>query len=138
MTDMPDPDPCRILIIDDEAGVALTLARSLEKRGCRVDTVEDGLEGIRKASLKSYDAVISDVRMPGPPVSEVVAEIRRIQGPNVPVIGISGTPWLIDPQLFDAVLPKPFLQKELLAVLGSVLPGRGSFPAGNDERALRD
>jgi hypothetical protein len=44
----------------------------------------------------------------------VVEHIRNSRKNSVPVIGISGTPWLIQDLGFDAVLPKPFPLQDLV------------------------
>jgi DNA-binding response OmpR family regulator len=58
--------------------------------------------------------VITDLRMPGIDGKGVVKHIRSSQKSTVPVIGISGTPWLIQDLGFDAVLPKPFPLQDLV------------------------
>jgi nitrogen-specific signal transduction histidine kinase/CheY-like chemotaxis protein len=54
----------RILVVDDDEEVALTLADVLRRQGHEVDTVFGARDGIERARGKSYDIIISDVRMP--------------------------------------------------------------------------
>lgn len=68
----------------------------------------DGYEGIQKFDDGSYDIVITDLRMPRLDGKGVVRHIRNSQKNSIPIIGISGTPWLIQDSGFDVVLPKPF------------------------------
>ena len=53
-----------ILVVDDDEEVALTLADVLRRQGHEVDTVFGAKDGIDRARRKSYDIIISDVRMP--------------------------------------------------------------------------
>jgi len=62
----PDADAEKgtILVVDDDEEVALTLADVLRVQGHEVDTVFGAKDGIDRARHKSYDIIISDVRMP--------------------------------------------------------------------------
>lgn len=53
----------RILLVDDEIAVLLTLKAVLEISGFDVDTATSGLEGRHKLRAKQYDMVITDMRM---------------------------------------------------------------------------
>lgn len=57
----------RVLIIDDEAAIRTALARFFTRRGWSVDEAAEGKTGIDKllAPENTYDAIISDLRMPG-------------------------------------------------------------------------
>jgi CheY-like chemotaxis protein len=54
----------RILIIDDDATVGITLGRMLELQGHVVTRVETAAEGLDRATVNPPDAVILDMRMP--------------------------------------------------------------------------
>ncbi len=105
---------CTILVIDDEKGILRVIEEALTKFGHDVEIAADGYEGIQKFDDGSYDMVITDLRMPGIDGKGVVKHIRSSQKSTVPVIGISGTPWLIQDLGFDAVLPKPFPLQDLV------------------------
>jgi CheY-like chemotaxis protein len=53
---------------------------------------------------------------------EVLQEVRQIKGDSVPVIAMSGTPWLMDDTRFDAVLAKPYMLKDLFDLVGKFIP----------------
>ena len=55
---------CRVLVIDDEAGLRHTLSLILRDEGYTVATAEDGEAGLRLASAEAPDIVLCDVRMP--------------------------------------------------------------------------
>lgn len=106
---------CSILIIDDEKGILKVLREALIRSGHRVEIAEDGYEGIQKFDGGGFDIVITDMRMPGLDGEDVVRHIRQSPHKTIPVIGISGTPWLLKKEnSFDVVLPKPFPLQELI------------------------
>ena len=106
---------CSILVIDDDKGILSVIQEVLTQFGHRVETAEDGSEGIQKLEDDSFDIVITDMRMPGIDGEGVVKYIRNSQKKSIPVIGISGTPWFLQNKDFDVVLPKPFPLEELVA-----------------------
>lgn len=99
----------RILVIEDEREVRMLLKCALERFGHSVETAEDGVDGVRKFEQGWFDLVITDIRMPGLDGDGVLREIRLSPtGGATPVIGMSGTPWLLDRGPFDHVVAKPF------------------------------
>ena len=111
-----------ILVIDDEKGILQLMHQALTKYGHNVETADDGQEGIRKFDDGCFDIVITDIRMPLIDGNGVVAHIRKSEKQSVPVIAISGTPWLLKADNFDMVLPKPFLLKQLFESIRSLAP----------------
>lgn len=111
-----------VLVIDDEAAILEVLEIVLTNKGMKVDTAENGAEGIRKIESNDYDIIITDIKMPGISGEKVLAEVKRIKGDTLPVIGMSGTPWLLDANLFDAVLSKPYTREDLFEVIKMVAP----------------
>ncbi|MGD8522960.1 MAG: response regulator [Desulfobacterales bacterium] len=105
---------CSILVIDDEKGILTVIREILTKCGHRVEIAQNGYEGIQKFDDDNFDMVITDMRMPGLDGEGVVKHIRKSQNKSIPVIGISGTPWLLQNNGFDLVLPKPFQLKDLI------------------------
>ena len=55
----------RILVVDDEPLVTMLIAETLTLEGHDVDTAKDGQEALEKVSACAYDAILSDLRMPG-------------------------------------------------------------------------
>lgn len=111
-----------ILVIDDEKGILQLMHQALTKYGHDVETADDGQEGIRKFDDGSFDIVITDLRMPGIDGNGVVAHIRKSKNQTIPVIAISGTPWLRETDDFDMVLAKPFPLKQLIESIRSLVP----------------
>ncbi len=107
---------CPILVIDDEQPILDLLSRGLTKKGYTVDTVKTGEQGLQKTEINQYSLIFTDMKMPGLSGEQVLQYLKYIQKSVTPVVGMSGTPWLLDDCEFDAVLPKPFSIKELLKV----------------------
>ena len=103
-----------ILVIDDEKEISNIIKIVLSRDGYEVEIALDGQMGIKKFDSDQFDLVITDIKMPGLGGREVVEHIRNSDRPCTPIIGVSGTPWLLDNIPFDAVFTKPFPLKDLL------------------------
>lgn len=121
----------KVLLMDDEEGVRVVIARMLEQGGYAVDLAGDGDAAIEmyRAAMKSgkpYDAVILDLVVSGgPDGKETVRRLIEID-PGVRAIAASGN--YNDPAMarfgdygFKEALAKPFLVSELNRVLGKVI-----------------
>ena len=111
-----------VLVIDDEKFISDSLGKALKKHGYKVETASSGREGMQKFDGGPYDLVITDLLMPDLDGMAVLQHIRGSKKPSTPVIGISGTPWLLKEDCFDAVLAKPFSIHTMLAVLEKLRP----------------
>ena len=78
-----------ILIVDDEPEVAEVLAKSLDRQGHRITTVNSGEDALRRLEDTPIDAMFLDVSMPGMNGLEVLAEVRR-RRPTLAVVVITG------------------------------------------------
>ncbi|WP_424969230.1 hybrid sensor histidine kinase/response regulator [Dinoroseobacter sp. S76] len=100
----------RVLLVDDEAEVAGTLRRLLQRLGYRVDAFTAPRQALSAftAAQEAYDLVISDMVMPDMSGLELAAAIRDLR-PGLPVIFCSGyPPRLIDlPGEAPKILAKP-------------------------------
>jgi DNA-binding response OmpR family regulator len=67
----------RVLIVEDEVPLAEALARGLRRHGLTVDLAHDGGDGLRKAGLLDYDAIVLDRDLPEIHGDEVC---RRLNG----------------------------------------------------------
>ena len=105
---------CFVLAIDDEKAILDMLRRALVIFGFRVEVASAGEEGIEKFDNNDFDIVITDILMPGIDGVGVLNYIRKSNRADTPVIGISGTPWLLQKEKFDMVLDKPFSIKTLV------------------------
>ncbi len=109
-----------ILVIDDDESIVIMLAMALARFGFNVETAADGIEGIKKFDKGCFDLIITDIRMPGLNGNSVVEHVRNSAKQFTPVVGISGTPWLLEDSDFDAVLQKPFTIKALVDTVNNL------------------
>ncbi len=76
----------RVLVVDDDADVALYVKTVLERRaGCRVQTAADGLSGVAAVAEFRPDVVVTDIEMPGLTGLDFIAAIRA-DHPRLPVV----------------------------------------------------
>jgi CheY-like chemotaxis protein len=54
-----------ILVVEDSDSIREAIARSLARRGCHVTTATNGIEGLEAVRQRPFDAVITDLNMPG-------------------------------------------------------------------------
>ena len=79
----------RVLVVDDDPVVAKSFDRVLSGKGYAVITARDGTEAMEKLAHEHYDAVFTDIRMPGMDGLEVAARIKATQ-PWLPVVIVTG------------------------------------------------
>jgi len=115
----------KILVVEDEKGLLLTLADRLETEGYTVITAEDGNIGLNKVLHTEYDLLLLDVMLPGNDGFEIASKLRA-SGSTNPIIFITAKNQIDDKiQGFrtggDDYLCKPFEMKELLARIEALL-----------------
>jgi two-component system alkaline phosphatase synthesis response regulator PhoP len=115
----------RILLVEDEPGLRLTLTDLLTVEGYEVATAPDGPKGLEKALGEPYDLLILDVMLPGKNGFEVCRELRQ-QGKDVAVLMLTAKTQLTDRVVglklgADDYLTKPFDPPELLARIEALL-----------------
>ena len=86
MTAQPLP---KVLVIDDDPVVGRSFDRVLSSKGYAVVTASDGAEALRKMAAEEYDAVFTDIKMPGMDGISVAEQIKRNR-PWLPVVIVSG------------------------------------------------
>ena len=115
-----------ILVIDDEKEILSMIKIILSRAGYKVETALDGQKGINKFDKGQFDLVITDIMMPELDGRKVAEHIRNSDRPCTPIIGFSGTPWLLENTPFDAVFKKPFPFKDLLKSIRQLIMKVGS------------
>lgn len=88
---MRKPERPRVLVADDEDALRRGIARMLENAGFEVETAEDGLKATEILARQSFDAVLTDVRMPGLSGIGVLRAVRE-RDLEVPVLLMTGSP----------------------------------------------
>jgi len=109
----------RILLVEDERGIADFVDRALRSQGHDVEVATDGPNGERRALDGDHDLVILDVMLPGRSGLEILEEIRTVK-PALPVIMLTARGEVADRvRGLDLgatdYLGKPFAFAELLA-----------------------
>ena len=115
----------RVLVADNDERVRKSAHLILGKFGCIVETARDGKEALTMARLGSYDAILTDIRLPDMTGHEIYCQLRSAQ-PRARVILM--TAFGYDPshaivkcrqEGLRQVLYKPFRVDQLLDVLES-------------------
>jgi DNA-binding response OmpR family regulator len=81
--------PARILTVDDESSIRLTLAAMLQRAGYDVISVESGEEAVTLLERQGFDLLLVDLKMPGMDGMQVVAAARQRQ-PDLAIIVLTG------------------------------------------------
>jgi two-component system alkaline phosphatase synthesis response regulator PhoP len=115
----------RILLLEDEPGLVLTLSDLLAAEGYAVESAMDGRAGLARAASEPFDLIVLDVMLPGIDGFEVCRELRR-RGKDMAVLMLTARTQLADRILglklgADDYLTKPFEPPELLARIEALL-----------------
>lgn len=115
----------RILLVEDEPGLVITLSDLLRAEGYTVESAGDGPAGLARASGEKFDLVILDVMLPGKSGLDVCRELRQ-HGKDVGILMLTARTQLIDRVVglklgADDYLTKPFEPPELLARVEALL-----------------
>jgi DNA-binding response OmpR family regulator len=114
----------RILLIEDEAIIAETIAFNLQKEGYETETASDGESGLELFYAYGPDLIILDLMLPG---IDGMGVCRRIRSQSqVPIIMLTAKEGEIDRVLglefgADDYITKPFSMRELMARVKTVL-----------------
>ena len=120
-----------ILLVDDEAEFASTLAERLTLRDFRASVVLDGESALNRLADEPFDLVLLDVMLPGMHGIEVLRRIRELR-PELPVVLLTGQAGAKDgiegmKQGAKGYLTKPVDLRELLDLFDSL--GKGESDA---------
>lgn len=122
------------MLVDDDESVLFVVKECLRQTvGCRVSAFPDPTKALAafEADPNRFSLLISDYCMPGMTGEELTHRILA-KRPELPVIGISGTPNKYQrPEVFAELLPKPFEMAALEAAVGRLLQTGLPTPASN-------
>jgi len=109
----------RLLLIEDEPGLVLTLRDRLTREGYALESCVDGESGLERAARESFDLVLLDVMLPRLNGFDVLRELRK-RGVDTPVIMLTAKGQVVDKVVglklgADDYVTKPFEMVELLA-----------------------
>ena len=115
----------RLLLVEDEPGLVMTLTDRLIAEGYDVESVTDGESGLARASTEPFGLVILDGMLPGRDGFDVCRTIRQ-RGVQTPILMLTARGQVVDKVVglklgADDYLTKPFEMAELLARLEALL-----------------
>lgn len=115
----------RILIIEDEAGIVLSLEDRLRIEGYSVESRMDGLSGEKTAAEGVFDCIILDIMLPGRDGFQICRNLRE-NGIDTPVLMLTARNTNLDTIMglrigADDYLGKPFDMAVLLARLEALI-----------------
>ncbi|MGC6488563.1 MAG: sigma-54-dependent transcriptional regulator [Planctomycetota bacterium] len=118
----------RVLVVDDEVDLAESCAYFLERAGYQAECAASASAALELLAARSFDVVVSDVRMPRMSGMQLLAAIRE-RDPDVEVLLLTGYPDLqmavtaIKQGAFD-YLAKPYAEHDLLERVGKAMAQR--------------
>ncbi len=130
--------PPRVLLVDDEESFRFFVSRGLEKAGHSVDAVADGRTAIDCVGSGVYDAVVTDLVLPGVSGLDVLAAVHEFQRDTVVVLmtaygSVENAIDALRTGVFD-YMTKPF---EISALLETLQRGLEQRTQDREERKLR-
>jgi two-component system, OmpR family, alkaline phosphatase synthesis response regulator PhoP len=122
----------RILLVEDEPGLVLTLRDRLSREGYAVETATDGESGLSRAAGEAFDLVLLDVMLPRLGGFDVLKDLRK-RNIDTPVIMLTARGQVVDKVVglklgADDYVTKPFEMVELLARIEAKLRRAPSTP----------
>jgi len=115
----------RLLLVEDETGLVLTLTDRLTNEGYKVTHAGDGEKGEKLAAEGHFDIILLDIMLPGKNGFDIIRDLRK-RGITTPVLMLTARGQLNEKVIglklgADDYLTKPFEMLELLARIESLL-----------------
>src|SRR5580698_8962758 len=127
----------KILVIEDEPGIAFGLETDLQTEGYEVTLVDDGAKAVSRALSESFDLILLDIMLPNTDGFEICRQLRH-KGLKIPIILLTAKTHEAEKILgldvgADDYVTKPFSPRELRARIRALLRRANSEPG--DQRA---
>jgi two-component system alkaline phosphatase synthesis response regulator PhoP len=127
----------RILVVEDEPGIALGLEDDLTMEGYSVEVERDGLAASRRAREEAFDLIVLDIMLPGRDGFDVCRDLRRA-GLRMPILMLTAKAQEAEKVMgfelgADDYVTKPFGTRELRARIKALLRRGGNN--GNEPEA---
>jgi two-component system alkaline phosphatase synthesis response regulator PhoP len=115
----------RVLLVEDEPGLVLTITDRAIKEGYRIETAGDGVTGLERAAGEPFDLIILDVMLPKKNGFDVCRDLRQ-RGVKTPILMLTARGQVVDKVVglklgADDYLTKPFEMLELLARMEALI-----------------
>src|SRR5579863_5590612 len=132
----------KVLVIEDEPGIAFSLESDLQTEGYEVTLVADGAEAVPRALSQPFDLILLDVMLPNKDGFEICRQLRH-QGLKIPIILLTAKTHEAEKILgldvgADDYVTKPFSPRELRARIRALLRRAVTDPAKSDAASSRD
>lgn len=140
----------RIILVDDDRNILVSVSMALEAEGYKISTFNDGASGLEGILTQKPDLVVLDIKMPRMDGMEVLTRLREHS--DIPVIFLTSKDDEIDQVLglrmgADDYITKPFSLRLLIERIRSLLrrnavrngngPGNGSQQGETTEKIVR-
>lgn len=130
----------RILLVDDEIGIRVTLADRLRSEGYEVETAENGEQGLEMTRQGGFDLFLLDIMLPKKSGLDICRDLRQL-GIVTPILMLTAKGQTVDKVIglklgADDYMSKPFDMLELLARVEALL--RRSANTLGTETAIRE
>jgi len=114
----------RVLIVDDEKNIRLTLKKALTNAGYEVDTAVNGEDGLKKIKEEDFPVILLDMRMPGMDGIQFLREINNenIRTKVIMITGYGSVETAVETLKLGAIdyLRKPFKPEEIIDIVDNV------------------
>ena len=132
----------RVLLVEDEPGLVMTLTDRLAAEGYDIESVTDGEMGLQRATIDRFDLVILDGMLPSRDGFDVCRSLRQ-RGVATPIMMLTARGQVVDRVVglklgADDYLVKPFEMAELLARLEALLRRVPPSPISTDAHQFGD
>src|SRR5687767_10198466 len=122
----------RVLLVEDEPGLVMTLTDRLVAEGYEVESEGDAVNGLARATEGAFDAILLDVMLPGGNGFDVCRTLRQ-RGIHTPILMLTAKGQVIDKVVglklgADDYLVKPFEMVELLARVEALIRRSAATP----------
>ncbi|WP_353473238.1 ATP-binding protein [Salipiger sp. H15] len=132
---VPEMQPSRILVVEDNPVNRLVATAMLRKMGHSVSEAHDGAEGLRQAAAESFDIILMDISMPGLDGVETTRRMRAGGGRNdaTPIVALTAHALPADVARFreagmSSTLTKPITWRALAEMISGIAPARTPAP----------
>lgn len=72
------PEAYRILVVDDDPGMRMAMSETLKRKRYQVDQASDGKQALLEIGRHQYQAMVTDLRMPGMTGLELLAQVKKL------------------------------------------------------------
>lgn len=124
----------RILIVEDESGIASALAARLKTEGYAVSVADNGIDGLDMGLTEHYDLAVLDIMLPGIDGLEIAKKLRETTDTSILILSARDDENDVVSGLSigaDDYVTKPFSAREVVARVNALLR-RKSTPLNID------